>query len=396
MTGRFTGAKLLVFVAVCFTFTVYLAFTIGNIRISKLSIFHRDYTLTANFSDVTGLDRGDSVKVAGVVVGKVNSIKVVNGPSTGAGRALVTFSVHKSVRLPTNTEASIRWRNLLGQRYLYLNPPATADATPTVLANGDHIATTVSVVDIGELFNELGPIITVLDPDEINQFVDAVSGALAGNEENLDQVLDNLATVTASVASHDDAIGRLINNVNTVAATVSSRDQEITTVLNNLVAISTTFSDNTQIIDDAVTNLNTVSTNLNRLLSDNQTQISQILANVNTVLNVVVDRLPTINAILSTFPHASQSLLALGNVGQFLALIAPCISVQILPNEDATVPCNTALNNPQAASAPTSTTTTAPATQTQTQSVTGAQPAAGAGISALLSTLADSGQGGSS
>lgn len=386
MSDRFTGAKLAVFVAVCVTFTVYLAFTIGNIRISKLSIFHRNYTLTANFNDVTGLDTGDSVKVAGVIVGKVTSIRVVNGPDTGTGRAQVSFSVDKSVRLPSNTEASIRWRNLLGQRYLYLNPPDAADAAPTVLANGDHIADTVSVVDIGELFNELGPIVTVLNPDEINQFIDAVSGALAGNEANLDQVLDNLATVTAAVASHDDAIGRLVQNVNTVAATVSSRDQEITTVLDNLVAISTTFSDNTQIVDDAVTNLSTVSTNLNRLLTDNQSQISQILANVNTVLNVVVGRLPSINAILSTFPNAARSLLALGNVGQFLALTAPCLSVQILPDVDATVPCNTPINNPQTPATKSTTT----ATPTQTQSLTRPQPADG--IDSFLSTLAGSGQ----
>ena len=344
--SRFAGVKLLIFIVVCATFTVYLAFTIGNIRPSHLSFFHRDYTLTANFDDVTGLNAGDSVKVAGVVVGKVASLGVVNGANNGRGRARVSFSVHKSVRLPRNTEASIRWRNLLGQRYLYLNPPDAAHADPTVLRPGDHITNTVSVVDIGELFNRLGPIITVLDPTQINQFVDAVSGALSGNEQNLSQALDNLATVTASLASHDDEIGRLVGNVNTVAATVSDRDQQITTVLNNLVAISSTFSANTKIVDDAVTNLGTVSTNLDRLLSNNRTQIDQILANLNTVLGVVVGKLPTINAVLAGFPNASRALLALGNVGQFLALTAPCISVQLLPNVDAAIPCNTPLNNP--------------------------------------------------
>jgi phospholipid/cholesterol/gamma-HCH transport system substrate-binding protein len=344
--SRFTGVKLLVFIVVCLVLTGYLAFTIGNIRPSHLSFFHRDYILTANFDDVTGLNLGDSVKVAGVIVGKVTSISVVNGTNNGRGRARVSISVHKSVRLPSNTEASIRWRNLLGQRYLYLNPPDAAHAQPTVLRSGDHITNTVSVVDIGELFNRLGPIITVLDPGQINQFVDAVSGALSGNEQNLSQALDNLAAVTASLASHDDEIGRLVGNVNTVAATVSDRDAQIKTVLDNLIAISSTFSANTKIVDDAVTNLGTVSTNLDRLLSNNRTEIDQILANLNTVLGVVVGKLPTINAVLAGFPNASRALLALGEVGQFLALTAPCISVQLLPNVDAAIPCNTPLNNP--------------------------------------------------
>jgi len=389
--NRFTGAKLAIFVGVCVTFTVYLAFTIGNIRPSHLWFLHKDYSLTANFDDVTGLNNGDSVKVAGVIVGKVDSIKVVDGPDTGSGRAQVRFSVYKSVRLPANTSASIRWRNLLGQRYLYLNPPAPGDAVPTVLRNGDHIADTTSVVDIGELFNELGPIITALNPDEVNQFIDAISGALLGNEQNLDQTLDNLATVTASVASHDAEIGRLVGNVNTVAATVSSRDQEITTVLDNLVAISQTFSSNTQIVDDAVTNLSEVSTNLNRLLNDNQTQISQILTNLGAVLNVVVDRLPTINAVLSEFPNAAQSLLALGDVGQFLSLTAPCLSVEVAPGVDASIPCNTAINNPGPGGGTTTTTTTTTASGGAAKA--GAAAAGANGVDNFLNTLATAGSG---
>ena len=83
---RSTVINLTAFVAVCLFFTVYLAFTIANIRPSHLWFFHRDYTLSATFDDVTGLNPGDNVKVAGVVVGKVRSIGVV------AGRARVEVS----------------------------------------------------------------------------------------------------------------------------------------------------------------------------------------------------------------------------------------------------------------------------------------------------------------
>ena len=352
---RFTGIKLLAFTTVCLVFTVYLAFTIGNIRISHLWFLHRDYTLSANFDDVSGLNVGDNVKVAGVIVGKVTSIAAVDGdPGTGAGRARIGFAVHKTVRLPANTQASIRWRNLLGQRYLYLNPPDPAHAVPVVLRDGDHIdrKNTVKVVDIGELFNRLGPVVTALNPGQVNQFIEAVSGALSGNEANLSQALDKLAGITANLATHDDAIGRLIGNVNTVAATVSSRDQQIRTVLDNLVALSTTFSANTQIVNDAITNLGTVSANLDRLLNNNRAQIDRILVNINAVLGVVVGKLPNINAVLAGFPLASQKLAALGNVGQFLALTAPCLSVRLLPGVDAAVPCNTPLNNPNPAAVP--------------------------------------------
>jgi phospholipid/cholesterol/gamma-HCH transport system substrate-binding protein len=339
-----TVVKFIAFIAVCMVFTVYLGFTIGNIRFSHLWFFHRDYTLHANFDDVGGLNTNDDVKVAGVIVGKVTGIKVVDGPAgrspDGNGRALVTFVVHKSVRLPSNTQGSIRWRNLLGQRYVYLNPPDKSQASPVVLRGGETLSNTISVIDIGQLFNRLGPIVRAIDPSKVNQFLDVVTGALSGNQDNLKSAIDNLATLTASLASHDDAIARLVDNVNTVAGTVSNRDAEIKTVLDNLLAISTTFSQNTRVVDDAITNLNIVNTNVDRLLVNNRDQIAHILANLNTLLATVVAKLPQVDAALAGLPLAAQKVFSVGAWGDWLNQIIPCGAVEAAPSLDITIPCN--------------------------------------------------------
>jgi phospholipid/cholesterol/gamma-HCH transport system substrate-binding protein len=252
----------------------------------------------------------------------------------------VTFEVHKSVRLPTNTQASVRWRNLLGQRYVYLNPPDPTMATPVVLRSGDTIAKTASVVDIGQLFNKLGPIVKAIDPGQVNQFLDVVTGALSGNEDNLRSALGNLATITATLASHDDAIGRLVSNVDTVAATVNNRDAEITTVLNNLVDISTTFSQNTQVVDSAITNLNSVSNNVAQLLGNNRAQLDRVIANLQTLLGVVQTKLPQLNTALVGLPTVASKVFSVGSWGEWLNQIVPCGSIQALPNVDINVSCH--------------------------------------------------------
>ena len=351
MIARWTGLKFVAFVLVCLFFTFYLAFTIGNIRPSHFWFFHRNYTLQAYFDDVSGLNKDDNVKVAGVVVGKVTGIKVVNhGPgraADGTGRARVTLSVHKSVRLPVNTTALIRWRNLLGQRYVYLLPPDATNSDPVVLRNGETLSQTTSVVDIGELFNKLGPIVTAIQPDKVNEFLQAFTEALSGNEESLRASLDNLAQITASVAAHDDAIGRLVGNVNTVAATLSSRDQEIRTVVDNLVAISGTFSENTQVVDDAITNLAQVSTNVDRLLNANRGQIDRILANVNVLLQEVVTKLPEASSLLGSLPLVSNKLFSLGALGQWLDQDIQCGAIDVAPQQalSVSVGCNLPINS---------------------------------------------------
>ena len=201
---RAVAIKLGLFVLVCLVFTTYLAFTIGNVQFSTFLGRHT-YTVSATFDDVTGLLVNDNVKIAGVKVGKVTGVKVVKG------RALVTAQVDVKYKLPVDTGASIRWRNLLGQHYVYLYPGTAA----TMLRDGGHIGTTKSVVDLGALFNRLGPIVKALDPNQINTFIDSVAGALDGNESKLRGAIDDLATVTSSLAQRDDAIGRLLTNLNT-------------------------------------------------------------------------------------------------------------------------------------------------------------------------------------
>src|SRR3546814_9982235 len=99
-------------------------------------------------SDVCSSDL-DNVKVAGVVVGKVTSV------STDDGQAVVSMQIDDDhADLPKDSSAAIRWRNLIGQRYVYLYPGDSAEA----LQDGSTIERTTSVVDLGELFNRLGPI----------------------------------------------------------------------------------------------------------------------------------------------------------------------------------------------------------------------------------------------
>src|SRR5689334_6706203 len=97
---RPTLIKLTAFVTLCLVIAVALIFSIGNVqslRVGPLQLLDDSYKLSATFDDVTGLLINDNVKVAGVKVGKVTGIKVVDG------RARVTFRVKHQLKLPSDT-----------------------------------------------------------------------------------------------------------------------------------------------------------------------------------------------------------------------------------------------------------------------------------------------------
>jgi phospholipid/cholesterol/gamma-HCH transport system substrate-binding protein len=300
---RATILKFLAFIVVCSFFTAYLIVTIGNIH-----LFQRTYELSATFDDVTGLLPNDNVKVAGVVVGKVTSIGITKG------RAVVNFHLEKGTKVPADTEAAIRWRNLLGQRYLYLYP----GDSPDLLKSGDEIGRTKEVVDLGELFNRLGPIVKSINPEDVNKFLDSVVGALDGNEAKVSQALDDLAALATTLGQRDAAIGRLVSNLDTVAGTIDSRDREIRTILDNLLAITTTFSANTGVLDDAITQLGRFSTDFGAILEDNRGHIDNILDNLSKVVGVVKAKLPTLEDTVANLDNLSVALFNASRYGEWL------------------------------------------------------------------------------
>lgn len=331
---RGTVLKLGAFTAVCLVFTMYLALTISNVRLSHLWP-GRTYDLSATFDDVTGLLPGDQVKVAGVVVGKVTGISV------DKGRARVSLQVRSSVRLPSDTEGAVRWRDLLGRRYVYLYPGDAA----TVLRDGDRIERTRAVVDLGELFNRLGPIVQAIDPAQVNTFLDAITGAIDGNEAALRQAIDDLASVAASLGTRDEAIGELVGNLDTVTAAIASRDAQIRAVLDNLLAVTRTFSENTDVLDAAITELGTVSDQLALLLGTSRTRLEGIIANLAVVTGVLDAKLAPLETAISNLDETGAALHRTSRYGEMLNQAIPCgrIGQPVV----AEVPCAPALSGDQ-------------------------------------------------
>jgi phospholipid/cholesterol/gamma-HCH transport system substrate-binding protein len=324
-----TAIKFGAFVAVCLTFTVWLAFTIGNVQLDDLNpAAPDDLQLAAAFDDATGLLVNDPVKIAGVTVGKVTGIRVEQG------QALVRFDVDDDHEdLPADTRASVRWRNLIGQRFLYLEPGTAA----TPIEDGSTITDTDSVADLGALFNSLGPIVGAIDESQVNEFLETITAALDGNADRLGQALDDLATVSSGLASRDAAISSLIEDLNVVAGTITERDQQIRTLLDNLVVLAGEFSANTEIVDEALVEFGSFSTSLAELVRTNRDELDRIIAGLDTtVAETVMPRLALVQEALDGLDEMARSVFLAGSQGEWLNQTILCAGV-------APPPCATPL-----------------------------------------------------
>ena len=211
--------KLLVFMLVTTLATGVLVMTIGNVSFGAT----REYK--AVFVDATGVVKGDDVRVAGVKVGTVDDVEVVDRT-----RALVTFTVSNATAVTGATNATIRYRNLVGQRYIALRQEVGDTAR---LPDGATIpvSRTAPALDLTVLFNGFKPLFRALSPSDLNKLSYEVVQVFQGEGGTLEGLLQHTASVTSTLADRDQVISALIDNLNEVLDHLGDRDEQLSRLI---------------------------------------------------------------------------------------------------------------------------------------------------------------------
>jgi len=116
------------------------------IRLGKLELFgNSGYVVFADFASVAGLKTGDPVEIAGVKVGKVESLSLADD------RARIAIRLEPQVVLQDDVIASVRARGLIGDKFVLITPGAS-DKT---IAPGGKIRETESPPDITDLIGKV-------------------------------------------------------------------------------------------------------------------------------------------------------------------------------------------------------------------------------------------------
>ncbi|GGO86110.1 Mce family protein Mce3B [Nocardioides phosphati] len=218
--------KLSLFLAFAVFVTVWLAAVTGDMQSGEKADYH------ARFADVSGLQAGDQVRVAGVSVGRVTDIKVQKDASV-----LVGFDVDTSLHLSRATTAAVRYRNLIGDRILELDRGSSSAAE---LPPGGTIALarTAPAVDLDALLNGFKPLFAGLDPTQVNQLSGQLVDVLQGQRSAVDHLVSSVGSFTSTLGDRSVLITQVVGNLNAVLGEVADRKDglgHLTTELSELV-----------------------------------------------------------------------------------------------------------------------------------------------------------------
>ncbi|HVX54031.1 MlaD family protein [Nocardioides sp.] len=300
-----TLVKSLLFTLVTVLATVTLAGVIRNSASGPSRTYH------ALFSDATSLNKGDDVRMAGVKVGTVTGISLKDNQV-----ADVSFTVAKDAPMTRGTTAELRFRNLVGQRYVDIHP---ADSPGPTLPAGYtfSLSQTKPALDLTLLFNGFQPLFQFLDPKDVNTLSGEIIAVFQGEGPTVNDLLSSTASLTSTLADRDQVIGELITNLNNVLGVVDDHSDQLDTTLVTLQQLVSGLAQDRSTIGDTIDGLGKLTSSVADLLGDSRKPLKQDIASLGKLSGNLSDG-DTFDSFLKTLPTKLDAIGRTASYGSWL------------------------------------------------------------------------------
>jgi phospholipid/cholesterol/gamma-HCH transport system substrate-binding protein len=313
-----TAIKLGIFSLVLLLFTAIIVVVFGQMR------FDRTNSYSAIFSSASGLRPGQFVRASGVEVGKVKKVALMEGGS----KVRVDFNVDRSLELFDASTASIRYLNLIGDRYLELK---RGDSNKRLPSGGTiPLERTQPALDLDALIGGFRPVFQSLDPQKVNNIAQSLITVFQGQGGTINDILDQTASLTSALADRDQAIGEVIKNLNTVLDTTVKHQQQFDDTVKNFETLITGLKNRADPIATSVADISDAAGTIADLLADNRPLLQKTISQLEVIQQPLVDQKDQLNDLLVKLPTALKIIGRAGGVyGDFFNFYACDISIRL-------------------------------------------------------------------
>ncbi|WP_067653476.1 MCE family protein [Nocardia harenae] len=295
--------KLVIFVVVTVIATTVLGLSIANYTGGGESF-------KARFTDVTSLNPGDEVRIAGVRVGKVTKVAIVD-----RRMAEVEFELQDRDWLPASTIATIRYRNLVGQRYIALDQGAGEQGRKLNAGDTIPVENTRAALNLTTLFNGFRPLFRTLTAEDVNKLSYEIIQVFQGEQGTIRDLVASTASLTNKIADKDAVIGDLVRNLNVVLQTVNERNDQFDQLIVNTEALVSGLSEERNTVGQAVSSLAGLTDATSDLLVPTRPSLQGSIAGLNQLTGTINERSGEVNTVLENLPVKMEKLGRVGSYG---------------------------------------------------------------------------------
>ncbi len=257
----------------------------------------------AEFSDASGLRTGNMVQVGGIRVGRVQDV-VLKDSNT----VVVTFEVDKGVEFGTDSRASVEVLNLLGEKYLDLQPAGEGQLAEDAVIPRER---TEAAYDIVGVFGDLTQTTERIDTEQLKQALDVVADTTNQAAPEIEASFRGIARLSQTVASRDEQIQALLESSQSVSKVLAARSDDLVDLMKNSDLVFQEVKRRKEAIHLLLVNARELADQLRGVARDNQAQMAPALEQVDGLLSLLIDKEKELKATLDALgPYVS----ILGNI----------------------------------------------------------------------------------
>jgi phospholipid/cholesterol/gamma-HCH transport system substrate-binding protein len=301
--------------------TVLLMLTALSAERIKTAIEGADYS--AQFADVTGLQNGNAVRIAGIRVGKVTGIDL-------EGQHVRVDFVINGVELGSRTRAAIKTESGLGTKFLDLQPAGDGQ-----LGNGATIPLerTTSLYDLPDVLDDVSALTGEIDVEQLGGALDTLTSTFADTPSEVQSSLEGVRRLSEAVASRDQALREVLGNADSVSAILAARNDDLVSILTGGNALLEELETRRETIRQLIVGVSAFADQLVGLVDDHRDTLRPTLRELRKSLKVLNKHVEGLDESIELVAGFGRSLMeAVGGGPFFYGFLVNLAPTALAPN----------------------------------------------------------------
>src|ERR1700682_265835 len=254
-------------------------------------------TYYAQFADTGGINKGDKVRIAGVDVGKVQSMEI-DGDKVKIGYSL------DGTQIGTESRAYIRTDTILGKRDIEIEPRGTK---PLRASGVLPLGQTTTPYQIYDAFFDVTKAASGWDTQTVKKSLNVLSETIDQTYPHLSAALDGVARFSDTIGKRDDQIKQLLANANKIAGILGNRSTQVNQLLVNAQSLLAAIHERNYAVSMLLERVGQFSDQVKGFIDDNP-NLNHVLEQLRTVSDILRDRRGDLMQTLTTVAKFVASL----------------------------------------------------------------------------------------
>lgn len=271
------------------------------------------HTYRAELAHTGGLRATEGVQIAGVEVGEVRSIEVVDD------HVLVTFTVDNDIDLGSQTRAAVKVGTLLGTHYLSLTPKGDGELADDTIP----VAHTSVPFNLQDVIDQGTHAVDQIDGKLIARSLSVVADTLRAAGPRLKPAFDGIARISRVITQRQDQVAALLHASRQISDQLSSSTGDLVQLMEQSNLVIDELVRRREAIRNLLGDIGSITTSINQIMDDNEARVRPMLDDLDTVVGVLTSRDKQLRSALHSLAVTARYIANATGDGPFLNLYFP-------------------------------------------------------------------------